>query len=107
MDGRRDHDLLDRHRVEGLYYGREIDVINTELDLVLPGYTGCLQPLDVGMNKPFKDAVRKQFDQFMVNRTERQKVTRILMATWIKNAWDLVSEESIFNTWRKIGLLPC
>ena len=55
---------------------KKLALNNTVLDLILPGYTDCLQPLNVGMKKPFKDAGRKQFDRFMVNRTERQKVTR-------------------------------
>jgi DDE superfamily endonuclease len=42
---------------------------NTEMDLIPGGYTSRLQPMDVGLNKPFKGYVNDNFtDHLIKNR---------------------------------------
>ena len=76
---------------------------NTFVDFIIGGYTSKLQTCDVGINKPFKGFMRQQFEAFMVNNAE-VKPNRVDMSNWIDFAWKNVSEETIRNTWRRIGI---
>jgi DDE superfamily endonuclease len=47
---------------------------NTEVDLIPGGYTSKLQPMDAGLNKPFKGHVIDNFtDWLIVNRNKKDK----------------------------------
>jgi DDE superfamily endonuclease len=49
----------------------------TEVDFIPAGYTSKLQVMDVGLNCPFKDEYRRQFELFMVtNATGRPRSGR-------------------------------
>ena len=80
--------------------------LNTEVDFVLAGRTSELQVLDVGINKPFKDDVKRKFGDFIFSKQPRERVTRLRMTQWIAEAWNEVKEETIFNTWTKVGIIP-
>jgi hypothetical protein len=45
-------------------FGRQISALGTELTIIPGGYTCVLQPCDVGLNKPIKDAIRAQYDDW-------------------------------------------
>ena len=49
---------------------------NTELAVIPGGLTSLLQPLDVPLNKPFKDGVRKQWMQWMADGIHEFTVRR-------------------------------
>ncbi len=52
-------DVFSAHKTEGVFHymiERNISPL-----LIPGGYTYCLQPLDVSINKPFKDSVRKNW----------------------------------------------
>jgi hypothetical protein len=53
----------------------------TELEFIPAGYTSRLQVMDVGLNKPYKDRVCDQFDQFMVDSADG-KPCHQNVATW-------------------------
>jgi hypothetical protein len=38
----------------------------TEVDFVIGGYTGCVQMLDMGVNRPFKSYAREEFESWML-----------------------------------------
>ena len=73
------------------------------------GYTGKLQVMDVGINKPFKDYVQDETDDWMVNNfneiTEafpspsRQDISRRVLSSW-----NQISPTNIINTWKHIGM---
>jgi hypothetical protein len=76
----------------------------TTIYMIPPGYTSKLQVLDVGINKPFKDYVKECYLTFLVENSgsEKVKVTRQHVATWVTNAWKKVKPESVTNTWDRI-----
>ena len=49
---------------------------DTELAVIPGGLTSLLQPLDVSLNKPFKDGVRKQWMQWMADRIHEFTIRR-------------------------------
>jgi hypothetical protein len=67
------------------------------------GYTGGVQVLDKGVNKPFKHYARDEFEYWMVSKGSRKKTTRGEDSQWIKMAWDKVTTSTIVNTWKIIG----
>mgnify|MGYP005852193269 CR=1 FL=1 len=78
---------------------------NTELEFVPKGYTSKLQVLDVGVNKPFSDYIRQQVDDWQVRNQFDTKPRRQDVSHWIKMAWMEITETTIKNTWRRIGLV--
>ena len=82
---------------------RAFDETGTIVDFIISGYTSKLQPLDVGINKPFKYHLRKCFKQFMI-RNNGDIPHHMEVATWVECAWHAITEQSILNTWRHIGI---
>ena len=67
--------------------------------------TSRLQPLDAGIIRNFKLKYRKKLLKFVISRiNDNVKATDIIQEvdvlkaiSWIKSAWDEVSEEAIVN----------
>ena len=76
----------------------------TEVEFFPGGYTGALQVLDKGINKPFQDHYRSQQLQWQITNCENNKPKRQHVAKWIEAAWEKVTVESIKNTWASIGI---
>ena len=82
---------------------------NTHLEWIDGGYTWKLQTLDVGVNKPFKCAMRKCYGEFLYKHVEDLdlKVSRVIVAHWVNYVWyneSIITEELIKKTWKKIGI---
>jgi hypothetical protein len=75
----------------------------TEFDYIPGGYTSRVQPLDVGINKPFKNNIRNQFEDWMYANPRGTKIKRTNVAWFIKNSWDMIGIQTIKNSWRKAG----
>jgi DDE superfamily endonuclease len=69
---------------------------NTEVDLIPGGYTSRLQPMDVGLNKPFKGYVRDKFTDWLIEN-RNVKPTRQNVSKWIMNGCSRVSEQIVLN----------
>ena len=79
--------------------------VGTTAEFIVGGYTSSLQVLDVGINKPFKGYMQRNFNEFMRTRSSQSmKPTRVDVANWISSSWSSVTAMTILNTWRHIGI---
>ena len=80
----------------------------TELAVIPGGLTSLLQPLDVSLNKPFEDEVRKQWMADGIHEftaTERQKkASEEPICSWISQAWKAIPSEMIAASFLKCGI---
>ena len=74
----------------------------SEIDLaVIPdGFISICQPLDVSINKLFKDNLRKEWHTWMANGNAGETISGNLRCTsfsdvclWVKRAWEGISTE--------------
>ncbi|CAB4413836.1 unnamed protein product [Rhizophagus irregularis] len=61
---------------------------HVELAVIPGGLTSICQPLDIAINKPFKDNLRKECE----------------VCGWVKRSWENVSEEIIIRAFKKCGI---
>src|SRR6266542_4810841 len=85
------------------------DFSNSGIDLaVIPGeLTNICQPLDVVINKLFKDNLRKEWHLWMANSGAGQTVKGNLrraklsdICRWIKESWNNISDDIIINSFK-------
>jgi hypothetical protein len=72
------------------------------------GCTGLTQPLDVGINKPFKSRVRALWEEWMIDEIDRTGLvyapTREDISGWVAEVvWGMGGKGLMRNTWRKMG----
>jgi hypothetical protein len=77
---------------------------NTCIDFIPPGYTCKLQPMDIGVNKPFKDNISDAVDTWLIDNMNN-KPKRTDVARWIEKAWDKITLTTIKNSFRRAGYL--
>lgn len=82
-----------------------IQARGTRIDYILEGCTSKLQPLDVGINKPFKDRMRAICEEFAADNEPGTKPSRDKIADWVVEAWEGITPVMITNTWRHIGYI--
>jgi DDE superfamily endonuclease len=73
------------------------------LEFIPGGYTHVLQPMDIGLNKPFKNCIRDCYDDWLFDNDYNKTPQREDVSTWIKQAWEKVRYETIIKTWKKAG----
>lgn len=83
----------------------------TDMCVIPGGLTSQLQPLDVCLNKPFKDRVRKMWSDWICS--DQMKKTKsglpqrpdiILVSQWVKDAWDSIPSDMIQKSFKKCGI---
>jgi len=74
--------------------------------MIPAGTTGYLQSLDVAINKPFKDNLREEINDYIEHRMERNQRGNFVKPTiqevvnWVKKAWEKISDETVANALR-------
>lgn len=103
LDSFRGH-LVDRVR-------NELKELRTDLAVIPGGLTSILQPLDVSLNKPFKDNVRRLYTTWMAGGqhqlTPGGKIKRPpveMLCAWIVEAWQAISDEVVRKSFKKTGI---
>ena len=77
--------------------------IKTSQAMILGGLTSALQPLDVVLNKPFKDRLRQKWLAGMSLEDDKpvtiggniKKPSISLVLSWVKSAWDDIPEDMV------------
>jgi DDE superfamily endonuclease len=77
--------------------------LNTEVDIIPGGYTPKLQPMDVGINKPFKGYCRQEFEKWLARHHDGTRPHRRHAAAWAADSWERISTSTIRKTWNHIG----
>lgn len=100
--------LLDCFKVHMTSATREaIEACGTEIEMVPPGCTCVVQPLDVGINKPMKDYAINEYQDWCFKRDQTKKVNMVecrkLLNEWIVTAWDNLSHQIVKNSWRSMS----
>lgn len=72
------------------------------------GFTSVLQPLDVGINKPFKDHIKTRFtkwanETYTVGMAQVPLPSRRDVLIWVRDAWAGITGQTILNTYNHIG----
>jgi len=77
----------------------------TIVEYIPGGYTSKLQAMDVGINKPFKDYMRNNHEEYMgacARESTVPRVQRPLVSQWIANAWSSIPSITFLKTWKHI-----
>ena len=83
-----------------------IEELGVEVDHIPGGCTCLVQPVDVGINKPFKKRVRNKWEQWMMDKIaakrEIREPTRELIVGWCNATYSCLGGEAqmICNAWR-------
>jgi len=82
--------------------------MKTELVVIPGGMTSVLQPMDISINKLFKDRLRQQYLTWIVDPacelTETGKLKRAApseIAPWVSAAWKAIPESIIVRSFKK------
>ena len=80
----------------------KITSLNIEVITIPGGLTGMMQPLDVGINAPFKHWIAESAieDGDMATRTASD--IRYATAVSVSHAWDRISVETIINSFNRV-----
>ncbi|KAG7336709.1 DDE superfamily endonuclease [Nitzschia inconspicua] len=85
-----------------------LDTIGVQLKLIPKGCTSVVQPIDVGVNKPFKDRIKSLWWAWMIGFGEGggniPTPSREDVQHWVVEAWNSVGAHIIQNAWRKTDL---
>ena len=81
----------------------EFECNDTELQLITKGMTSFLQSLDVIINKPFKDYIKKKYIEYCYEKNSLVKVNRDLIINWVSEVWwdnNLITPYMIKNSFK-------
>ena len=86
-----------------------IQDLRIEVDHIPGGCTGLVQPLDMCVNSPLKNQIRRKWEEYMLEEalvmTVSKPPTRQQMATWVTECLDDLGEHVIKAAWRRNGYL--
>jgi hypothetical protein len=100
------HVILDdysSHKAEAVI--QKIRSLGCIVSILPGGSTSQIQGLVVGINKPFKDHLKKKWVDFIINHNSAndKDITRQLLSHWITESFGEISSDTILNTFRKTG----
>ena len=102
-------DMFRSHRVDSVI--KSVRLSNTDVAVIPGGLTSVLQPLDVSLNKPFKDRLREKWNTWMLEGEKSFTKGGAMRApalptlcTWVKESWDAVGEDLVIRAFKKCGI---
>ena len=84
---------------------------NFHLAVIPAGLTSLCQPLDISINKPFKDNLQKEWHEWMVQggagvtvagNLKRARISDVCEC--VKCSWDAISNQIVFNSFKKYAI---
>ena len=84
---------------------------NTDVSIIPGGLTRHLQPADVSWNKPFKQAYKALYSEWMATGEKSYTAAgnmrapdKALCLRWVKEAWNSVTTEVVIKSFRVCGI---
>jgi len=86
---------------------RKFHESGVDLAVIPGGLTSICQPLDVSINKPFKDHLRKEWHTWMagggagetaMGNLRRARISDVCL--WVKRSWEAISDEIILESFK-------
>jgi len=77
-----------------------------QVDYIPAGCTGLVQPIDVGINKPYKSNMTKVFTGWLSDQDPNLPIRapkREDVSAWILSSVGMLTEDTVKNAWRKSG----
>jgi hypothetical protein len=81
-----------------------IQALSVEVDFILTGCTGMVQPINIGYNKPLKAKVSDQYHEWLFTQDPDMPIpcsTHHHVAKWIIAAKHAIEDTMVHNAWRK------
>ncbi|KAJ1086507.1 hypothetical protein NDU88_004529 [Pleurodeles waltl] len=85
--------------------------INTDAAVIPAGLTSLVQPLDVCLNKPFKDRIREQWNEWMVSGEKsftkggNMRAPQLdVLCKFVIKAWNDIDAETVIKSFKKCGI---
>ena len=89
----------------------DLRVQNTDIAVIPGGLTSVLQPIDVSVNKPFKDSMRQEWNEWMIGGQKTYTKGGTMRAPtlpevcqWVINSWSNLKVETIVKAFKKCGI---
>ena len=79
---------------------RELRENNTKTAVIPGGLTSVVQPLDVCLNKPFKDRPRQKWCTWMI-KGEKTFTVGGNICEWVKDSWNKIPSEMVARSFKK------
>ena len=77
--------------------------LRVQVEIFPAGTTGLLQPVDVGINKPLKDRICKQWQRWMLDKvrgtSDMPNPSHEDLACWVIVALEDITVEIVQNSW--------
>jgi hypothetical protein len=86
----------------------KIQALGVQVEIIPPGCTGLLQPVEVGFNKAFKAKLRTEYNGWLLTQDPNLQIpatTRRDVSNWIIAAEKNVTDETLKNAWEEDGVL--
>lgn len=80
-----------------------IEALGCQVEHIPSGCTGLTQPIDVGVGKPFKNRMRNQWEDWMMDggldNPTTKPPSRLQVAQWVDASCDLLTTSILKNSW--------
>ena len=101
------YDMFKAHLMDSIKTA--LSKLNTDIAIIPGGLTSQLQPLDVSINKPFKDRIRVLWSNWIADDSEHvltkggrlKKPSITLICNWVLQAWQEIDPIIIVKAFKK------